>query len=265
MSTWRGTKRAGRGRSRDPWGPWDPGPARKGGRRLFAVLGAVVVMAAALAGLASQRRDGGAGGRAASGAFNGPPPSVTRAPDGAAVLAWGDETAPLLEIFTDYQCPDCKTAQVKTGPVLRRLVSQGRVRVVYRPVQSYRGAAGEPAASNSRRAGNASLCAPATGWLAYHEALFAHQPAEGAAGFGAADLIALAERAGIIGPSFPDCVTGDAQSARLDALTRYASDARGVRSLPAAFLDGRSLDRRTQLDAARLEAAVHAVHAVDAD
>jgi protein-disulfide isomerase len=222
------------------------------------VLGAAGVLAVVVAGLAVLRwNDRGAAGLGA-GAYEGPPPTVSRAADGAFVMAWAEAGTPLLEIFTDYQCPVCRDAQEETGPLLRRLASQGRVRVVYRPVQGYRGPAHEPAASNSRRASNAVLCAPAAGWLAYHEAVFAHQPAEDASGFAPAELVALSRRAGNLGPAFPACVTGGAQSSRLDALTRYATVTRHVRKLPAAFLDGRPLDEPTQLDAGRLERAIHA-------
>jgi len=231
-------------------------PAGEGRRRASALLGGVAVVAVALAGMVALRWDErGAGGL--QGAYDGAPPPVTRAADGSFVMAWGDEKAPLLEIFTDYQCPDCKDAHDEVGPLLRRLASQGRVRVVYRPIQVYRGTDGGPSASNSRRAGNAALCAPAAGWLAYHEALFEHQPDEDTAGFEPDELIAIGERAGISGPSFPACVTGGGQNARLDELTRYAFSVRGVREPPAAFLDGRRLDDSVQRDAARLERAIH--------
>jgi protein-disulfide isomerase len=236
-----------------------PAGAGEAGRRARALLGAVLVVGAVLAGLVALRQQGDEA-RLSAREPGGPPPPVIRATDGAAVLAWGDETAPLLEVFTDYQCPDCRAAHDGTGPLLRRLASQGRVRVVYRPIQTYWGVAREPSASNSRRAAVAALCAPAPAWLNYHDALFAHQPAEGAPGFSLAQLIELAERSGIIGPDFPACLTGGAQEARLDALNRYAAD-RGVRGAPAAFLDGRPLDRPTQLDPVRLERAVHTARA----
>jgi protein-disulfide isomerase len=233
-------------------------PAGNFRQRALAVLGAVAVVGVAVAGLVALRWDDRRAGLV-PGSYDGPPPPVTRAADGAFVMAWGEERTPLLEIFSDYQCRVCRDAHEAVGRTLKRLASQGRVRVVYRPVRFW-GAGREPAASNSRRAANAALCAPPTGWLAYHDALFAHQPDEGVSGFTVAELIALGEQAGIFGSSFPDCVTGGAQSARLDELTRYAAVTRGVREPPAAFLNGRSLDVRTQLDAARIERAIHSAH-----
>jgi protein-disulfide isomerase len=258
------TSRRGWSRPESPAGPTRPDPwvARPAGdarQRALAVLGAVAAVGVAVAGLVVPRWDDRRAGLEPA-AYDGPPPPVTRAADGAFVMAWGEERTPLLEIFTDYQCRACRDAHEAAGRTLKRLASQGRVRVVYRPVQFFWGAAHEPSASNSRRAANAALCAPPTGWLAYHDALFAHQPGEGVSGFTVAELIALGEQAGIFGSSFPECVTGGAQSARLDELTRYAAVTRGVREPPAAFLDGRPLDRRTQLDAARIERAVHAAH-----
>ncbi|MFF5257606.1 DsbA family protein [Actinomadura viridis] len=231
------------------------------GHRLLAVLGAAVTIGLVLAGIdlvRAQDRDADDAGLGPV-AFGGPPPPVLRAGDGSTVLAWGDTTAPVLEIFTDYQCPECRAMDAAVGPMIKRLAARGRVRAVYRPFQFYRSPQDEPMTSGSARAANAALCAPAAHWLPYHETLLAHQTAKGGQGFTPADLIALGRRAGIPAGAFDACVTGARMAGQVERMTRYATVERGVREVPAAFLNGRRLEGTDRLlSPARLERAIHA-------
>ncbi|XVQ13871.1 DsbA family protein [Spirillospora sp. CA-255316] len=300
-----------------PGSPPRRSPSGEGRRRLFAVLAAGVVVAIVPAVLAALRdRDGAPGAMIAAG-YDGPPPPVTRASDGSAVVVWGDGSAPLLEVFTDYRCAECKRVEDDLGPVIKGLASRGRLRVVYRAIEppaeggephppgggppsapltpaasgppvdpdgtGVRGdtgatggpvdpgatgglneppvpdeSAGTPGAAAAGGAANAALCAPARNWYPYHEALFAHQPREGAPAPSPERLIALGARAGITGRAFAACVTRGTRTAFVEQLTRYAAEVRGVRSVPAAFLDGMPLDPSTHLrNRASFERAVH--------
>ncbi|MFI0349593.1 DsbA family protein [Actinomadura sp. 9N407] len=229
-------------------------PAGEAGHRLLAVLGAVAVFSVTLAGFTALRGPSDTGAAVTVGSYDAPVSTVWRTEDGAVAVA-GDVRSPVLEIFTDYRCPSCAELQDTAAATIKRLASQNRVRVVYRPIVLPQG---EPADSQSRRAANASLCAPAGHWLAYHDALFTRGPMEGTGAFTEADLIALARYAGIRDAAFADCVSGGLQNARLDRLTRDAVEARGVREVPTAFLNGTRLDLRTHLlEPARLERAIH--------
>ncbi|MEW2356644.1 thioredoxin domain-containing protein [Spirillospora sp. NPDC029432] len=234
---------------------WDRRGPGEAGRRLLAVLGAVAVFSVTVGAFTLLRRPAETGTAATTGSYDAPVSTVWRAADGSVAVAGGGVRWPLLEIYTDYRCATCAEMEDVTGATIKRLASQGRVRAVYRPVAFE---TAEPAASATRRAANASLCAPAGHWLAYHGALFTRGPMEGAGGFTAADLVALARDTGIADPAFGGCVTGGLQSARLDRLTQEARDARGVHEVPAAFLNGTRLDLQDHLlSPARLERAVH--------
>ena len=308
------------------------GPPRRseGRRRLFAVLAAGVVIAVVPAAMAVLRdRDDDPGLMLGTGAYDGPPPPVTRASDGSSVVVWGDETAPLLEVFTDYRCTECKRVEDVIGPAIKALASRGRLRVVYRAIEppaggdrpyppgggppslpmtpaapgapgepgvpgapgspgdpgasdvpvgpdasgglaeppvpgTSTGSGGEPGTAVSpggaapAGAANAALCAPVRSWYPYHDALFAHQPREGAPPPRPDELVALAARVGITGQAFAACVHHGTRAALVDRLTRYAADVRGVHHVPAAFLDGMPLDPSTHLRRrAAFERAVH--------
>ncbi|GAA2408093.1 hypothetical protein GCM10010191_15740 [Actinomadura vinacea] len=262
-------------------------PAREGRRRLFAVLAAAVVIATVPAVLAGLRGPDGDPGAAVETGFDGPPPPVTRAADGSSVVVWGDESAPLLEVFTDYRCPDCKAVEDAVGPTIKRLASRGRVRVVYRAIELPAEGNGEPqptgvdpgslpvtpAASADpgvpdapaapdgaagSGAANAALCAPARTWYPYHDALFAHQPPQGTPAIPSRRLVELAAGTGITGRAFTSCVIGGERAGLVARMTRYAIDTRGVRNVPAAFLDGMPLDPSTHLRRpVLLERAIH--------
>ncbi|REE99759.1 DsbA family protein [Thermomonospora umbrina] len=165
---------------------------------------------------------------------------TTRQPDGSIVMAEPGVTGPVLEIFEDFQCPACKAMEDATGDTVRRLAAEGRVKVVYRPFSLFR-TAPEPTRGNSQRALNASFCAPADRWLAYHDRLFEEQGPENAVGFENRDLVSWAEDVGIGGGAFASCVArggGGAAAERADAAARRAD----VESTPWVTLNGRRLD-----------------------
>jgi protein-disulfide isomerase len=230
-------------------------PAREAGRLLLAVLGAIAVFSATLAVLSTMRPQAEQGTAATVGSYDARVSTVWRTSDGGIAVAGDGVSSPVLEIFTDYRCASCAELEDATGAMVKRLASQNRVRVVYRPIVLPQG---EPADTQSRRAANASLCAPSGRWLAFHGALFTRGPMEGHGGFTPADLVSLGRGTGIGDEAFAGCVAGGGQNAQVDRLTREAIQARGVSEVPAAFLDGTRLDPRTRLlEPARLERAIH--------
>ncbi|WP_119729871.1 DsbA family protein [Thermomonospora amylolytica] len=206
-------------------------------RTLGIAVGAVAVLAVVGAAATTVLVRGG--GEAA--APQGETAPLTRQPDGSVVMARPGVTAPVLEIYEDFQCPACKAMEDATGVTIKQLAAEGEVKVVYRPFSLFR-ALPEPISGNSLRALNASLCAPADRWLAYHDRLFAEQGPETARGFENDDLIAWGRQVGITGGDFASCVTGGARKAQIDRANDHAAR-NGVRSTPWLALDGRKLER----------------------
>jgi protein-disulfide isomerase len=209
--------------------------AARGRRRrtLAMVLGAVVVIAAAVIAVVLLQD-----GRSGSG-YRGSLAPVTRQADGSVVMAEPGVTAPVLEIYEDFQCPACKSMEDSTGDTVKQLAAEGRVKVVYRPFSLFRDFP-EPTRGNSLRALNASLCAPADKWIAYHDKLFAEQGPESSPGFANDDLISWARQVGIADGGFASCVTGNGGNAQIDQANAAAQKA-GVQSTPWVTLNGRRL------------------------
>lgn len=170
--------------------------------------------------------------------YAGPVAPVTRQADGSTVMAVPGVTRPVLQIFEDFQCPACKAFETTNGGNVKKLAAQGKVRVVYRPFTLF---TMEPLKSNSQRAANAALCAPADKWIRYHDLIYRNQPAEGTVGFSNKDLIKWAGQVGITGDAFTGCVNGDQKAAQAQQMTQYALNVVKVKSTPTARLNGREM------------------------
>ncbi|WP_242902084.1 DsbA family protein [Actinomadura terrae] len=202
-------------------------------RALVVVLGALAVTATAVALVVVVVARDDAGGRV--GEYNGALAPAVRQPDGSIAMARPGVTGPVLELYEDFQCPACLALEERQGGTLKELAAQGRAKVVYRPFQLFQQ---DPLMSNSRRAANAALCAPADRWVRFHDALYANQPAEGEIGFTNPELIKLGAQVGVTGPEFADCVTGQRMMEAVDRSSAQAGRA-GVNSTPYLALDGR--------------------------
>ncbi|ACY98416.1 MULTISPECIES: DsbA family protein [Thermomonospora] len=164
---------------------------------------------------------------------------VSRQSDGSIVMAQPGVTGPVLEIYEDFQCPACQKFEEATGKTIKQLAADGEVKVIYRPFSLFR-ASPEPTRGNSLRALNASLCAPADKWLAYHDKLFEEQGPESRTGFKNDDLIDWAADVGITGEAFEKCVKNTERQSLVDQANDIADKA-GVQSTPWVALNGNKL------------------------
>ncbi|NEA23691.1 DsbA family protein [Actinomadura bangladeshensis] len=205
-------------------------------RALLVVLGAVAlagVVVAAVVVLVS--RNGGEG--PAIGDYKGALAPATRQQDGSVAMAKAGVTAPVLDVWEDFQCPACKAMEARLGGTMKQLAADGELKVVYRPFQLFQQ---EPLMSNSRRAANAAACMPADHWVKYHDRLYAEQPEEGKKGFLPQDLIAWAADLGVTDPSFAACVNGEQKMKTVNQASALAGRS-GVDATPYLALNGRKV------------------------
>jgi protein-disulfide isomerase len=207
---------------------------KKRARALKVVLSAVAVIVVVVIVVVRIRS-----GEGEPSGYQGPLAPVTRQADGSIVMAKTGVDKPVLEIYEDFQCPSCREFEKVNGAMVKELAAVGKVKVVYRPFQLFQQ---EPLKSNSARAANAALCAPANMWIPYHDLIYKNQPAEGSAGFSDQDLISWAKQVGIHDRVFVKCVKGKEKAAQLAQMTRYALQIAQVTSTPTVKLDGRTLD-----------------------
>ena len=176
------------------------------------------------------------------------PPAAASYPvsaDGVVVTA-GRPAAPVtIDVYEDYLCPFCERLEKRSGPDLAKALNDGQVKVNYHALDIL--ADNSVPAGYSTLAANAALCAvPANIWPAYHERLFAEQPAEGGPGLSVAELTKIGTDLGA-GPDFGTCVSGNANAGAITAASAAAvSDPslkpQGQFGTPTVAVGGKKID-----------------------
>lgn len=162
------------------------------------------------------------------------------------VVAAGQPTAPVtIDVYEDFLCPFCERFETRYRDALTTALNEGRVKVNFHALNLLDGLTTPP--GYSTLSANAALCAvPAGIWPAYHERLFAEQPAEGSAGLTAAQLAEFGTSLGA-GPAFTQCVEANGNAAAITAATEAAAanpalQTDGQFGTPTIAVDGRKVD-----------------------
>jgi protein-disulfide isomerase len=172
------------------------------------------------------------------------------------VFAAGSADAPVtVDLYEDFQCPNCKALENSSGSTLAGLVSAGTVQVHYHGMAFLDTDANDDYSTRALNA--AAVVASEAGPGAYqkfHDLLFAHQPPEGGSGLTDDQLVDYAGQAGATGAAVAsgirDLVYGDWVKQAEDQASKD-----GVTGTPTVFVDGQKL---TDLSPAGLTAAVTA-------
>jgi protein-disulfide isomerase len=176
--------------------------------------------------------------------------------DNGYVFAVGSPDAPVtVDLYEDFQCPNCKALEDSTGSTIDDLVTAGSVQVHYHGMAFLDTKANDRYSTRALNA--AAVVANAAGTEAYatfHGLLFANQPDEGGRGLTDDQLIAYAAQAGASGATVEsgirDLVYGDWVTQAEDQASKD-----GVTGTPTVFVDGEKL---TDLSPGGLTAAVTA-------
>jgi protein-disulfide isomerase len=179
--------------------------------------------------------------------------------DGATAFAVGPADAPVtVDVYEDFLCPACRQFEATTGETLAALAADGTAQVRYHPIAILDRASTDDYSTRALNA--AAVVGDAAGteaFLAFHDALFAEQPAEGGPGLTDERLGELAAEAGASGADVEEAITGLAYEDWTREVTDAASRA-GVTGTPTVLVDGAILQDRTP---AGLRAAVEAAQA----
>jgi len=171
------------------------------------------------------------------------PPNATAAKD-AIIVNPGKAAAgaPVVELFFDYQCPVCKQFEGIYGASLKSLADSGAIELHYRNMTFLDNNLNNDA---SLRAGMGAACSDFAGkYSAYHDQLYANQPAKEGDGYADELLRATIPAAvGISGAdltSFQSCYDDQTTKAFVNGTNEAASKA-GVNATPTFHVNGKDV------------------------
>ncbi|MBP2702282.1 thioredoxin domain-containing protein [Microbispora sp. RL4-1S] len=165
---------------------------------------------------------------------------VTLESDGTVVMARPGVTAPVLDVYEDYQCPACKQMEETSGSTIKNLAAEGKAKVVYHVITIFQQ---EPTRSNSLRAANAARCVTdGSEYMKFHDLLYSRQPSETQTGFSVDDLLKWGKEAGVTSSGFESCVRGQSKVAAQEQFTSKIMATGKITGTPTVMLDGKPLD-----------------------
>jgi protein-disulfide isomerase len=175
-------------------------------------------------------------------------------------VTFGKPAAATVDIYEDFQCPNCLNFETATHTTLEADARANKAQLRYHTMSFL------DSSSNgnrySSRAANAALCAADVSpdlFLKFHDILFtpAVQPKEGSNGRPDSDFVKYAQQAGMTAAqvtTFTSCVQTDQHKSLVEAITENASK-RGVTGTPTVYVNGKKVDATSAAVTAAIAAA----------
>lgn len=179
---------------------------------------------------------------------------ITVQQDGTVVMAKSGVTAPVVDVYEDYQCPACKQLEETSGSTLKNLAAEGKAKVVYHMITIF---TQEPTRGNSVRAAAAARCVTdGAQWMKFHDTLYKNQPAETASGFAVDDLVKWGKVAGVTDSGFESCVREQRNASAHETFSKQTMTAQKLTGTPTVKINGEELDSNTAFAPSALRDAV---------
>jgi protein-disulfide isomerase len=212
-----------------------------------AVVAAVLLVVAVVVVIAVQTS------RTSTSASAAVPPNTV---DGGTVVVVGSADAPVtVDLYEDFQCPNCKAFEDAAGSTLAQLVAAGTVQVHHHGMAFLDTHANDNYSTRALNAAAVVVGAAGTdAFQTFSDLLFANQPDESGSGLTDDQLIAYAAQAGAGGAEVEQQIRDLHYGDWVTTVTDQASK-NGVTGTPTVLVDGTTLD---DLGAAGLTAAVTA-------
>jgi protein-disulfide isomerase/uncharacterized membrane protein YphA (DoxX/SURF4 family) len=165
-------------------------------------------------------------------------------------VVFGKKAAATVDVYEDFQCPNCLNFEKAVGKTMDADVRANRAQVRFHPISILDNSSNGNRYSS--RAANAALCASDISvdmFVAYHNLLYGTyqgkqvQPAENANGRTDKQLQAYAQAVGIKGAAlttFDSCVSSEKYKSLVQAITENASS-HGINATPTIKVDGKAI------------------------
>ena len=166
------------------------------------------------------------------------PPGLT---DRGGIVVGQDAAPVTVTVMSDYMCPACRSFEEANKAQLDQLVADGSIKVEYVPVSILDRMSG--GTKYSTRSASAAFCVAETDkdtFTAFHEALYAQQPAEGGTGLTSEQMAEIAGSAGV-SQAGQDCIKGNKYSSYATKVTSDANAA-GLRGTPTIYVNDKQVE-----------------------
>jgi protein-disulfide isomerase len=156
---------------------------------------------------------------------------------------FGSVQTPVLDIWEDFQCPNCGGFEAANRTKIEDLISQGKAKVVYHTWNFLDRGNTTSNPQSSSRAAMAAGCAWDQGkFLQFHAQVFANQPATEGEGWSDAQLEQFAKDAGVPDmATFSTCLSSQKYKGFLTQVNAQA-DAQQITYTPSFLVNGQLLD-----------------------
>jgi protein-disulfide isomerase len=173
---------------------------------------------------------------------------------GGDVVVVGQAAAPVtVDLYEDFQCPNCKNFEDTDGATLASLVSAGTVQLHYHGMAFLDTSANDRYSTRALNAAAAVVnAAGPDAFQTFHDLLYANQPEEGGSGLTDDQLAAYATQAGAGGEAVEQQIRDLTYGDWVSNVTDQASKD-GVTGTPTVLVAGQRLE---DLSVAGLTAAV---------
>ena len=162
-----------------------------------------------------------------------------------------------IQIYYDYLCPNCGAFEERNGAQLRDWIASNAATVEYHPIAIFTSKSN--GTQYSLRAANAAACVAELSpdeFFAFHEALFADQPAENTDAYSDDDLVEIAEDAGVTGiGNVEKCIAQQRFRTWVNEATQRAlagpisgTDVASIESTPTIIVNGQEFAYTTNFD-----------------
>ncbi len=157
------------------------------------------------------------------------------------VVGNASASAPILQIFEDFQCPACQSFEAAFGGAIRELIDSGEAKVVFQPM-FFLDKRLPQSKGSSLRAANALGCAADESKAAeYHSTFFSNTPTAEGAGWTDSELKLFGAGVGITDTQrFEDCIDSGKYYEWVANSNDYAFGA-GVEGTPTIWKNGKAL------------------------
>jgi protein-disulfide isomerase len=158
---------------------------------------------------------------------------------------FGSVDTPVLDIWEDFQCPNCGDFEAANRTKIEELISQGKAKVAYHTWdfldQNFAGKTPNP--DSSARAAMAAACAWDQGrFLQFHDQVFSHQPATEGQGWTDQQLEQFAKDAGVADTAtFDQCLSSRKYASWISQIAGQA-DKQQIVGTPTFLVNGQQVN-----------------------